>query len=65
MMEISEKDLTIYYDYSGIEKWATKEWKRNKKGTIEYSEYIDSVKLWHLANNLVYKFEMARDKLSW
>lgn len=31
-------ELTIYYDYMGIEMWATGAWKRNKKGTIAYHE---------------------------
>ena len=43
-VELNVSELIVYYDYAGIEKWATKEWKRNKKGTIEYSKYIDSVK---------------------
>ena len=38
------KELTVYYDYMGIEMWATGEWKRNKEGTIAYYEYIQSVK---------------------
>lgn len=36
--------LDIYYDYMGIEMWATGQWKRNKKGTIAYYDYIMSVK---------------------
>lgn len=31
-------NLTIYYDYNGIEKWFTGEWKANKKGTQEYKK---------------------------
>jgi len=38
------KEITIYYDYKGIECWATGEWKRNKKGTIAYYEFIQSMK---------------------
>ena len=38
------KELDIYYDYAGIEMWATGEWKRNKVGTMAYHEYIQSVK---------------------
>lgn len=38
------KELTIFYDYSGIEMWATGAWKRNKAGTIAYYEYMQSVK---------------------
>ena len=38
------KNLTIFYDYLGIEMWATGMWKRNKSGTIAYYEYMQSVK---------------------
>lgn len=38
------RKLRIYYDYMGIEMWATGNWKRNKTGTIAYYEYIQSVK---------------------
>lgn len=34
------KEITIYYDYLGIEMWATGEWKANKKGTIAYQNFI-------------------------
>lgn len=37
-------ELTIYYDYMGIEMWATGGWKRNKQGTIAYYEFIQSIK---------------------
>lgn len=43
-LELGLKKLEIYYDYMGIEKWATGEWKRNKTGTIAYHEYIQSTK---------------------
>lgn len=33
--------ICIYYDYEGIEKWATRKWKANKKGTIEYQKKIE------------------------
>ncbi|MBA2861850.1 viroplasmin family protein [Methanococcus maripaludis] len=32
------KNLIIYHDYLGIEKWCTGEWKTNKEGTTEYKE---------------------------
>ena len=32
-------ELAIYYDYLGIEMWATGGWKRNKTGTILYYDY--------------------------
>lgn len=42
-IELGLGSLDIYYDYSGIEMWATGEWKRNKKGTIAYYDYVKSV----------------------
>lgn len=36
----SKRELTIYYDYEGIKKWATREWKANKKLTQEYSDFF-------------------------
>lgn len=42
-VELGIKSLDIYYDYSGIQMWATGEWKRNKKGTVAYYEYVQSV----------------------
>ena len=43
-IELGLTSLDIYYDYSGIEMWAVGEWKRNKKGTVAYYEYVQSVK---------------------
>ena len=43
-LELGVDELDLYYDYNGIEKWATGEWKRNKKGTIAYYDFIQSVK---------------------
>ncbi len=43
-LELGLKELTIYYDYLGIEMWALGNWKRNKKGTIAYYEYVNSVR---------------------
>lgn len=36
--------LHLYYDYQGIESWATGEWKRNKPGTIRYKKFYDELK---------------------
>lgn len=33
--------LCIYYDYMGIEKWATGEWKTNKTGTKRYKQMVN------------------------
>jgi len=38
------KSLNIYYDYEGIAKWCTGEWKANKLGTIAYKNYYNSIK---------------------
>lgn len=37
-------ELTIYYDYMGIEMWATGAWKRNKQGTAAYYNYMAEAK---------------------
>ena len=36
--------MKLCYDYAGIEHWAKGEWKCNKKGTIDYKAFYDSVK---------------------
>lgn len=43
-IELGLKELVVYYDYMGIEMWATGAWKRNKAGTIAYYDFIQSVK---------------------
>lgn len=43
-LELGLSELYIYYDYMGIEMWAKGLWKRNKKGTIAYYDYVQSVK---------------------
>ncbi len=43
-IELGLPEVTIYYDYMGIEMWATGSWKRNKAGTIAYYDYMQSVK---------------------
>lgn len=35
--------LDLYYDYEGIEKWCTGEWKARKEGTKKYKEYYDAI----------------------
>lgn len=42
-VELGLPELTIYYDYMGIEMWANGTWKRNKKGTVAYHDYVNSV----------------------
>ena len=43
-IELGLKELVIYYDYMGIEMWATGGWKRNKAGTIAYYEFMQRVR---------------------
>lgn len=43
-VELGLPEVSIYYDYMGIEMWATGAWKRNKTGTIAYYDYVNSVK---------------------
>ena len=54
-VELGLEELSIYYDYMGIEAKRKKRvikiikcgqgmWKRNKKGTIAYYDYVQSVK---------------------
>lgn len=43
-IELGLPKLTIYYDYEGIKHWAEQTWKRNKKGTMEYAEFVASVR---------------------
>ena len=43
-VELGLPEVTIYYDYMGIEMWAEGSWKRNKKGTIAYYDYVNSVR---------------------
>ncbi len=38
------KKLDLYYDYAGIEKWCTGEWKTTKKGTADYKTVYDWVR---------------------
>ena len=35
---------SLYYDYMGIEMWATKGWKRNNALTQQYAAFYDSIK---------------------
>ena len=43
-IELGLEEVYIYFDYMGIRAWALGEWKRNKTGTINYYNYIQSVK---------------------
>ena len=43
-LENNIEKLDIYYDYQGIESWATGVWKTNKDGTSNYKKYYDDIK---------------------
>ncbi|MBU5306435.1 ribonuclease H family protein [Clostridioides mangenotii] len=43
-LENEIKNLILYFDYEGIEKWCTGAWKTNKEGTINYKRYYDRIK---------------------
>lgn len=43
-IELGLEEITVFYDYSGIECWATGLWKTNKIGTKEYKEFFDRIK---------------------
>ena len=43
-LSLEIKNLTIFYDYAGIEMWANGEWERNKEGTKKYHEFYKSIK---------------------
>lgn len=44
-MEQNIPKLIIHYDYEGIERWCTGDWKANKEGTIAYRDfYKEAVK---------------------
>jgi ribonuclease HI len=38
--ELGIREMTMFYDYQGIEKWATGEWKTNTEGTKAYAEFM-------------------------
>lgn len=39
-IENQETEVTIHYDYEGLEKWATGAWKTNKQLTQEYKQFV-------------------------
>lgn len=42
-LQLGLTELVIYYDYMGIEAWATGAWKRNTKVTSNYHDYMQEV----------------------
>lgn len=39
-LELNLPSITLYYDYEGIEAWATDRWRANKIGTIGYRNFM-------------------------
>lgn len=54
-LEERVKSIEIFYDYAGIEKWATKEWEAKNDFTKLYVKYIDDIK-----ENLSIKFTKVK-----
>ena len=42
-IEHKVQELELYYDYEGIKKWCSGEWKTKKDGTKAYKRYYDSI----------------------
>lgn len=40
-IENKKQKIKVFYDYAGIEKWATKEWNAKAKISQEYSKFFD------------------------
>lgn len=38
------KSIVIYYDYEGIEKWATGAWRAKKQGTMDYRDFVEAAR---------------------
>lgn len=48
--EHSVAEVSIYYDYLGIEKWATRQWKTNQPLTKDYARFMGECPIkihWH------------------
>lgn len=40
--ELGIREMTMFYDYQGIEQWATGQWKTNNDSTRAYAEFMKS-----------------------
>ena len=54
-LEQGVSHLQLYYDYEGIEKWATGRWKANKPGTKAYQHFCRSI-----SNKLIVEFKKVK-----
>jgi ribonuclease H-related protein len=41
-LENKVKEVTVYYDYKGLEKWANGKWKTKKAVSQDYSEFMNN-----------------------
>lgn len=63
-------EITIYYDYDGIEKWATGEWRTNKDITKKYAKFISQqrskikIKFMYVKSHSDNKYNNLADKLA-
>ncbi|MCR5453223.1 MAG: RNase H [Lachnospiraceae bacterium] len=53
-MDLGIEELTVYYDYEGIKCWADKTWKRNKKLTRDYEEFISNARAGGMKINFIH-----------
>ncbi|WPC08793.1 viroplasmin family protein [Globicatella sp. PHS-GS-PNBC-21-1553] len=69
-LENGIKDIKIYYDYSGIEKWAKGEWKAESLIAKKYTGFLSQVKaeieikFEHLSAHSGIKFNEEADRLA-
>lgn len=43
-IKLGAKDITLFYDYMGIEQWATHSWEAKKPIAIRYVQFMDKAK---------------------
>lgn len=69
-LENNFKEVTIAYDYQGVESWALGTWKRNNRITSEYNEYMQNkmkeikVKFKKIKGHSGHKYNDLADKLA-
>lgn len=64
------KEIDLYYDYLGVEHWATGTWKANKEKTKKYAAFMrakmKSIKInfYHIKSHAGSKYNELADKLA-
>ena len=59
--DLEYKELDLYFDYEGIECWATGAWKTNKEQTRRYASFMRE-RMKHLKINFYYVKSHSGDK---